>query len=45
MISWENINKDWEEWEEVILKVAKGEINERKDTTNSNSYIDSYANY
>jgi len=23
MISWENINKDWEE---VILKVAKGEI-------------------
>jgi len=26
MISWENINKDWEEWEEVILKVAKGEI-------------------
>jgi len=26
MISWENINKDWEEWEEVILKVTKGEI-------------------
>jgi len=23
MISWENINKDWEE---VILRVAKGEI-------------------